>query len=114
MTVAQTEADFQAQIVELARDRLGYRVVHHMPGKTKAGRWTTPTTEIGWPDLTLVRPPRILFVELKGPKTAIRPGQLEFLALLRDCGVEAYLWRAGENSLQDIAELLTRRTQEAA
>lgn len=103
-----TEANFQQQITTLART-LGYRVVHHRAGKSKAGRWSTPTTEIGWPDLTLIRPPRILFAELKGPDTPIRPGQAEFLAMLRACGCEAFLWRAGVVSLQEIADVLARK-----
>ena len=102
------ERDYQALIVELARS-LGYKVVHHMPGKTAGGRWTTPTTEIGWPDLTLIRPPRIIFAELKGNRTPLRPGQAEFLAELDSCGLEAYLWRAGETSLQDVADILARK-----
>lgn len=111
--VPQTEREFQAQVVELART-LGFRCVHHMAGKTKAGRWTTPTTEIGWPDLTLIRPPRIIFVELKGPTTPIRPGQLQFLELLRQCDLESYLWRSGETNLQEIAEVLATKTHTSA
>lgn len=105
------ETEYQSQVSQLAR-RLGYKVVHHRAGKSKAGRWSTPTTERGWPDLTLVRPPRLLFAELKGPDTPVTPEQPPFLEQLRQCGQEAYLWRSGTTTLQTIGEVLARRHPE--
>lgn len=103
-----SEADYRRGIVELARDRLGYKVRSVLNARTKQGRWTTGGMS-GWPDLTLIRPPRIVFAELKGPTTPTTDEQHATLALLRACGLEAYLWRSGETSLQEIAEMLARR-----
>jgi Holliday junction resolvase len=47
----------------------------------------------GFPDLVLVRPPRLLFVELKSDKGKVKPEQIEWLADLRASKAEAYLWR---------------------
>lgn len=105
-----SETEYARQIAKLART-LGYKVVHHRPGKSKAGRWSTPTTEKGWPDDTFIRPPRILCAELKGPTTLTTPEQLEMLALLSACGIETYLWRSGETSLQQIADILAPRVR---
>ena len=65
-----TEAQFQSAIVELAR-LLGYRVAHFRAAKTAHG-WRTPVAAdgAGWPDLTLAKPGRLLFVECK---SAARP-----------------------------------------
>jgi hypothetical protein len=49
--------------------------------------------DAGHPDLILVRRPRWIWVELKGPRTPTTPEQKAWLAELRACGQEAYLWR---------------------
>lgn len=105
---AMTERDYQAAIVDLART-LGYRVKHDMPGRTKNGRWVTPVTEKGWPDLVMWRPPRLLMAEVKGRATGLTTEQVETLRELSYCGVEVYVWRSGVHSLQEIAEILARK-----
>lgn len=102
------EHDYESRVVELAR-KLGYQAVHARPCREKSGRWTTPLTEKGWPDWCFIRPPRIVFAELKGTHTPLRREQQPFLDTLRACGLEAYLWRAGTTSLQDIADILTAK-----
>ena len=70
----------------------------------------TATTLKGWPDLTLIRPPRLVFAEIKGPRTPITPQQAQVLDWLGRCdGVEAYLWRSGVNDVQtEIVPILRR------
>jgi hypothetical protein len=57
------------------------------------------------PDLLLWRPPRFLFRELK--KTGGRPtqGQLEFVAAMKACGIDADFWwpRDLERVLEELA-----------
>lgn len=103
-----SERDYQQQIIDLARS-LGYRVKHDMPARTKNGKWVTPVTETGWPDLVMWRPPRLLMAEIKGPKTELTPIQHDTIVQLVACGVEVWLWRSGETTLQEIAEILARR-----
>jgi hypothetical protein len=105
-----SEREWQRAVVDLAH-QLGYRSVHQRPCREgRSGKWTTPTTIKGWPDWTFIRPPRLVFAELKGTKTPMRDGQQEMLDLLGACGSsEAYLWRAGSITLQTIAECLARR-----
>jgi len=62
------------------------------PGKGK-GAHSPP----GEPDLRIIRPPRVIFAELKKQDGKATPEQEEALALLAQCpGVEAYLWRPGD------------------
>ncbi len=51
-----TEADFQAQVVELA-GILGWRVTHTAGAIGKGHRWTTATSVVGWPDGPSGTPP---------------------------------------------------------
>jgi hypothetical protein len=97
-----TEADWQAQVVELARLRR-WRVAHFATGRVAARggveRFVTPALYdgAGFPDLVLVRPPRLLFVELKRQTGRTSPAQDAWLAALFACdGVECYVWRPGD------------------
>jgi hypothetical protein len=48
----------------------------------------------GFPDLILLRPPRLIVVELKTEKGRLSPNQLEWLEqFLEIDGVETYVWR---------------------
>lgn len=47
----------------------------------------------GFPDLVLVRPPRIVFAELKTATGKLSEAQVHWIALLGACGAEVYLWR---------------------
>ena len=81
---ALTEKQFQSQVVELAA-ALDYSIYHPFYSQR-----STP----GWPDLTLVRPPRVLFVELKTAKGKLTLYQGIWADELKQCpGVEYYLWR---------------------
>jgi hypothetical protein len=72
----------------------GWRSLHIRPARRADGSWRTPVAGDGrgWPDLTLVRPPRLLFVELKSARGKLRPEQSDWLDVLRLLpGAEVYL-----------------------
>lgn len=95
MSGAIAERDFQRQVLDLARI-LGWHAYH--PALSK---WS----ERGWPDLALVRPPRLVFAELKAERGRTTEHQERWLGLLRDCaGVEVFLWRPAD--LEQIAAVL--------
>jgi len=59
----------------------------------------------GFPDLVLVRPPRVLFVELKRETEGLSREQGAWRLALRDCpGVEYFLW--GLRDADEIEETL--------
>jgi hypothetical protein len=115
---ALTEAQWQAQVVGLA-GFYGWRVYH-----THDSRRSAP----GFPDLVLVRPPELIFAELKGESTRVTPDQEAWLTDLRLVGdavqedeavcfgegigpyppptVDVYLWRAPD--LDPVHERLAR------
>ncbi len=91
-----SEKAFQAQILSLA----GWRTYH-----THDSRRSAP----GFPDLCLVRPPVVLFVELKSEGGKLRPKQREWLEALSRCeGVGARLWRPSD--FEEIERTLCKRT----
>jgi hypothetical protein len=100
-----TEAQFQRQVTDLATlHRWGW--VHFRPARTVDG-WRTPVSGplgAGWPDLVLVRPPRLVFAELKSERGRLTPTQKGALDLLRDAGLEVHVWRPGD--LPAIQEVL--------
>lgn len=55
-----------------------------------------PRNESGFPDLVLVRRPRVIFAELKAERGRLLDAQRDWLAALRDCSVESYLWRPSD------------------
>jgi hypothetical protein len=89
------EKDFQKQVLEIARL---YRWHAYHPALSK---WS----ERGWPDLALVRPPRLVFAELKSERGRVTTHQERWLALLGACpGVEVFLWRPSD--LERVAAVL--------
>lgn len=107
----QTEKEFLAQIIELAI--LTGWLVHHVFEQRQYAR----RTDKGFPDLVLVRPPRLLFVEAKSEKGKISPAQDEWLSKLRQCFhwheaidshiPETYVWRPSD--WPEIVRVLERR-----
>ncbi|MCX7689080.1 MAG: VRR-NUC domain-containing protein [Fimbriimonadales bacterium] len=90
-----SERDFHALVVALAR-RFGWLVSHTARAQVKGGRWITPACA-GVPDLLLVRPPRVVFVELKAQEGRLTPEQRAWLDALGKCHqVECHLWRPGD------------------
>lgn len=126
-----TEAAFQAHVVGLARF-YGWRVFH-APDNRPAGKGRAPQRLAapeakGFPDLVLVRPPELLFVELKTDTGRLGPGQEEWLADLAAVGnavahaatrvvspgyddgpaVQAHLWRPEDWNAGEVNAILGR------
>ncbi len=82
-----SEREFQRQVLQLAR-----------------------RSAPGFPDLVLVRPPRLLFVELNTATRRLRPEQCEWLDALAECSSapEVHLWRT--SSWNEIEATLARRS----
>lgn len=92
-----TERQWQDAIVKTAK-QFGYSVYH-----TEFSIRSSP----GFPDLVIVKPPRVIFAELKSAKGKVSPAQQGWLDLLGDCdGVESYLWQVGADDLEAIARIL--------
>jgi hypothetical protein len=71
----------------LSREALGWRSYH-----TFGARRSAP----GFPDLVLVKPPRVVVAELKRETGRLSSEQAEWIALLERCpGVECHVWRPG-------------------
>lgn len=102
------EEQFRQAVREVAR-RLGWRSWHAFDSRR---------SDRGLPDEILVRPPRVLFVELKAPQGVYSDEQRDALALLGKCpGVETYAIRSTGDRARDqaaIAQLLVPRARRAA
>lgn len=81
--LAISEADFQAQVVEVAK-LCGWRVYHP---------WLSVKSAKGYPDLTLVRGGRLIFVELKSERGYVSAEQHEWLDALTQAGQAVFVWR---------------------
>jgi len=93
-----TEKQWMEQVRDLAVRVYGWELYHP---------WLSIRSAGGWPDLALVRPPRLILAELKTDKGKLRPSQERWLALLSQCpGVEVYVWRPSD--LEHVAEVLQR------
>jgi hypothetical protein len=84
---AQSEESFQAQVEQLA-GLMGWKVYHT--------RYSFGSSK-GFPDLVLVRAPRLIFSELKRDGKQPRPDQAAWLDVLGMVpGVETYLWHPAD------------------
>jgi hypothetical protein len=87
-----TERDWQAQVVQLAQ-LYGWRTYHTLRSQG---------SEAGFPDLVLVRPPMLLFAELKTDRGRIAPAQREWLgdfelvAAAAGAAVHVDVWRPSD------------------
>jgi hypothetical protein len=101
-----TEREFQESVIQLAQI-CGFKVAHFRAARTTTG-WRTPVSGdgAGYPDLTLVRPPELLIVELKAERGKLSAAQREWLQALDMCGVEIAVWRPRD--WPAIEERLTR------
>jgi len=81
-----SEADLQAAIVDLARLHR-WRVFHVFDARR---------SERGFPDLCLVRPPRLLFAELKRLGRDPTSAQQDWLDALAAAGAECHVWRPSD------------------
>jgi Holliday junction resolvase len=94
-----SEQAFLRRIVRLAR-QAGWRVFHPAPARFGKA-WRTPYAgDRGFPDLVLVRPPKVLFIELKAQRGKPTPEQQEWLTALGACSeVHACIWREGDSEV---------------
>lgn len=80
-----TEKQFEAQVKDLAKICHVQKYYHPFLSK-----WS----EKGFPDLTIIKVPRLIFAELKSEKGIVSEAQQEWLNLLSQCTqIEVYLWR---------------------
>lgn len=101
------EEQFRQAAREVAK-QLGYRCWHQRDSRG---------SDVGWPDEVWIRPPRLLFVELKAPEGTYTEGQRDALELLAACGAEAYAIRSTGDRARDqasIANLLSPHARPAA
>ena len=89
-----TEKQFMAQVVRYAH-LMGWKTYH---------TFTSQRSTAGFPDLVCVRRPRLLFIETKSERNTATDDQKAWLAELRACGQEVYLWRP--SSWPEIEEAL--------
>lgn len=91
------EAELQDAIAAYART-IGYTVAHFTTAISPRGQHMTPVKYDGkgFPDLVLVRPPRLIFVELKSDTGKIRPDQQWWLDRLTGTAAEVYVWRPSD------------------
>lgn len=98
---AGSEAAFQVQVLNLAGFH-SWRCYHTHDSRR---------SQKGFPDLVLIRPPELIFAELKTDSGRVRPEQQQWLDELREVAargsyVEVYLWRPAQ--LQEIIDRLSR------
>jgi hypothetical protein len=79
-----SEAQFQQQIVDLARLR-GHRVAHFRPARTASGSWRTPVAADGkgFPDLVIAGRGQLLAVEVKAQHGRVSAEQQGWIDELR-------------------------------
>ena len=84
-----TEKQFMEAVLDAART-FGWMAYHTFDSRRSTG---------GFPDLVMVKPPRVLFVECKAAKGCVTADQEEWLAALAGCEwPETYLWRPDDMS----------------
>jgi len=116
MIPKESEADFQAKIIKLAR-LCGWKVAHFRPAQTSKG-WRTPVAADGkgFPDLVMVKPPYIFFCEVKSATGKLTLEQKDWANLLHEVMVHPQqrvyqrIWRPGDED--EIETFLTERGKE--
>lgn len=100
LRVIRNEKEF-TRMVMTAAEQLGWVCYH-----TRYSIGSKP----GFPDLVLVRPPRVIFAELKMNKRRLTESQRYWIELLQQCECEAYVWRLSDWENGMIASVLTMGT----
>lgn len=96
-----SEKQFQTQVLELAEMR-GWLTAHFSDSRRQVVRpdgqrfFVGDKGAKGFPDVVLVKPPRIMFWELKKELGKTTPEQDEWLELLELCGMEARVVRPSD------------------
>jgi VRR-NUC domain len=95
MSAAVSERDLTGYLADLART-FRWRRYH---------TWSSKHSPAGFPDEVLLRPPRLVFAELKSERGRLKPDQEAWLEELRQMpGVEVYVWRPAD--MDEIAKVL--------
>jgi len=99
------EDEFQRLVMVLA-ERNGWMTCHVRRAIMSDGRMLTATSSPGFPDLTLCRPPQLVFLELKAERGRTSPEQTRWIRSVQGCdGVEAYIVKPSD--WREILGLLT-------
>jgi VRR-NUC domain len=92
----ETEAGFLSAVIEAAQ-AYGWWVHHQRPAMTAKGWRSAIQGQMGFPDLVLVRPPRLIFAELKTDTGKLTEEQEIWLDKIGSCvghdWVEVVVWR---------------------
>jgi len=105
-TLQINEKELQQNILDLAK-MFGWRRAHFRPAMTKHG-WRTPVQADGkgFPDLVLVKPPRLVIAEVKRQRTDPNEYQREWLNDFAGVPcVEVYTWKPSD--WEDIVSVLS-------
>lgn len=109
-----SEDDLLQYVLDTAASR-GWTVVHHydsrreVVGRDGERKLVGDEQAAGDLDLLMLRPPRVIFAELKSATGTLRKGQAIMVALLEQCsGVECYVWRPSD--MDTIREVLERES----
>ena len=97
------EKDWQKHVMEMAKAN-GWLFYHAPDNKPINGRVQNITA--GFPDLVLIKPPFVIFAELKRETGKLSPAQENWLYLLKASGQEAYVWRPSQ--INEVLKLLRR------
>lgn len=89
-----TEKQLQGRVLDMAR-LYGWLVAHFHDSRrqVKPGVFVGDKDAAGFPDLVLVRPPEVMFVELKRELGVVSDAQEQWLTALRASGLEAHVVR---------------------
>ena len=79
-----SEKDFQQEVRQIAR----------LYGWADYCAYNSRHSPAGWPDLTLLRPPHLIFAELKTDRGRLQPPQKRTIDLLQQCQhIQTFVWR---------------------
>ena len=93
--LATTEKQLEQQVKELAK-LFNWKYYH---------TWRSIHSPAGFPDCVLVRPPRLIFAELKSDKGLVSDKQQEWLDELNQVPyIEVFVWRPDD--FEEIVECL--------
>lgn len=89
-----SEKDFMSMVIAFAKLHRWFQFHTHDSRRSVAG----------FPDLVLLRPPKIVVAELKVGKNRVTAEQNLWLNLFEECGIPAYVWT--EKDWLEIEEVL--------
>lgn len=91
-----TEAEF-ARLAAATFRRAGWMAFHSERGRGERGDWMTNTSEPGLPDWLFIRPPHLVFIEMKKQSGRATRDQVKVIASIQACTeVEAWFARPSD------------------